>query len=94
MVLLRRIANLFRCSRIDREIDDELRTHVEMRIEDNIVAGGRAAGCAVAVRKSHDYEGMCDRGRCQLRRGQPLAGSSICGAAVVKIACICCYDGA
>jgi predicted permease len=34
-----RIANLFRRSRVDREIDDELRAHIEMRTEDNIRAG-------------------------------------------------------
>jgi predicted permease len=39
MALLRRIGNLFRRSRIDREIDAELRAHIEMRIEDNVAAG-------------------------------------------------------
>ena len=39
MSLARRIANLFRRSRIDREIDDELAAHIEMRIEDNLAAG-------------------------------------------------------
>jgi predicted permease len=39
MSLLRRIGNLFRRSRIDREIDAELRAHIEMRIEDNVAAG-------------------------------------------------------
>jgi putative ABC transport system permease protein len=34
-----RIANLFRRSRVDREIDDELRAHIEMRTEDNVRAG-------------------------------------------------------
>jgi macrolide transport system ATP-binding/permease protein len=36
---LNRIANLFRRGKIDREIDAELRSHIEMRIEDNIAAG-------------------------------------------------------
>ena len=36
MALLRRIGNLFRRSRIDREIDAELMAHLEMRIEDNV----------------------------------------------------------
>ena len=36
---LRRIANLFRQSRVDREIDAELKAHIEMRIEDNLAAG-------------------------------------------------------
>jgi predicted permease len=35
----RRIANLFYRSKIAREIDDELRSHIEMRIEDNIAGG-------------------------------------------------------
>jgi predicted permease len=39
MALLRRIANLFRRSRLDREISEELRAHIEMRIEDNVARG-------------------------------------------------------
>jgi putative ABC transport system permease protein len=39
MALLRRISNLFRRSSIDREIEAELRAHLEMRIEDNIASG-------------------------------------------------------
>jgi len=39
MALLRRISSLFHRSRLDREIDDELKAHLEMRIEDNIAAG-------------------------------------------------------
>lgn len=39
MALLRRIGNLIQISRLDREIDAELRAHLEMRIEDNIAAG-------------------------------------------------------
>ncbi|HEX6772900.1 MAG TPA: permease prefix domain 1-containing protein [Acidobacteriaceae bacterium] len=39
MSLYSRIANLFRRSRVDREIDDELRAHIEMRTEDNIRTG-------------------------------------------------------
>jgi putative ABC transport system permease protein len=34
-----RIANLFRRAKIEREIDAELRSHIEMRIEDNLAAG-------------------------------------------------------
>jgi hypothetical protein len=36
---LRRSANLFRQSRVDREIDAELKAHIEMRTEDNLAAG-------------------------------------------------------
>jgi hypothetical protein len=39
MALLCRISNLFRRSRIDREIDAEIRSHLQMRTEDNIVSG-------------------------------------------------------
>jgi hypothetical protein len=42
MSLSRRIANLFSRSKVEREIDAELRSHIEMRIEDNI-AGGMAS---------------------------------------------------
>ena len=39
MSLYRRISNLFSRSLLDIEIDAELRTHLEMRIEDNRAAG-------------------------------------------------------
>ena len=39
MALLQRIANLFRGHKLRREIEAELRSHSEMRIEDNIAAG-------------------------------------------------------
>ena len=39
MTLLRRITNLFRRSRMEREIDAELRSHIEMRIEENLARG-------------------------------------------------------
>ena len=39
MSLLRRIANLFSRSEVDHDVDAELRSHIEMRIEDNIAAG-------------------------------------------------------
>jgi hypothetical protein len=46
MSLLRRIVshlrcsgNLFRQSSVDREIDAELKAHIEMRTEDNLAAG-------------------------------------------------------
>jgi macrolide transport system ATP-binding/permease protein len=41
MPLLRRVLNLFSRSRVDREIDAELKSHIEMRTEDNIAAGMR-----------------------------------------------------
>jgi hypothetical protein len=39
MVSFRRISNLFRRSRIDREIADELDAHIQMRIESNLAGG-------------------------------------------------------
>jgi predicted permease len=39
MKQIQRIANLFSRSQVDREIQDELRSHIEMRIEDSIAAG-------------------------------------------------------
>ena len=39
MSMLRRISNLFSRPKLGREIDAELRSHIEMRIEDNIAAG-------------------------------------------------------
>ncbi len=39
MAVFRRVANLFRRHRIDREIDAELQAHLALRIEDNLAAG-------------------------------------------------------
>ena len=39
MALIRRMVNLFRRSRMDGEIEAELRSHIEMRIEENLAAG-------------------------------------------------------
>ena len=39
MGLARRITNLFRRSRVDGEIEAELLSHVEMRIEENVARG-------------------------------------------------------
>jgi predicted permease len=39
MSLVNRVANLFRRAKVDNEIDAELRTHIEMRTEDNLAAG-------------------------------------------------------
>ncbi len=39
MSLYRRVANLFARSAVERDIDAELRSHIELRIEDNIAAG-------------------------------------------------------
>jgi hypothetical protein len=39
MSLLRRLSDLFVRRKLDQEIDAELRSHLEMRIEDDIAAG-------------------------------------------------------
>jgi putative ABC transport system permease protein len=39
MAALRRIANLFRSSRVDRDIADELQSHIDLRIESSLAAG-------------------------------------------------------
>lgn len=39
MPLLPRLANLFSRSRVDREIDAEIQSHIDFRIEDNLAAG-------------------------------------------------------
>ncbi len=39
MSLIRRITNLFSRSRLEREISDELQSHIDLRTEDNLAAG-------------------------------------------------------
>jgi len=39
MSILRRITNLFHRSKLDQEIEAELRSHIEMRTADNMAAG-------------------------------------------------------
>lgn len=39
MSLLRRITNLFSRSKVDREIDAEIQSHIDLRVEDNVAAG-------------------------------------------------------
>jgi predicted permease len=39
MAIFHRFANLFRRSRVDREIDAELQSHIALRIDDNLAAG-------------------------------------------------------
>jgi macrolide transport system ATP-binding/permease protein len=42
MSLMRRISNLLSRTKVDREIEAELRSHIEMRTEDNVAAGMQA----------------------------------------------------
>jgi hypothetical protein len=39
MPILLRVANLFSRSRVDREIDAEIQSHIDLRIEDNLAEG-------------------------------------------------------
>lgn len=39
MLLIRRIANLFRRAKLQRDIEAELRAHIELRADDNLAAG-------------------------------------------------------
>ena len=39
MSVLRRFANLFRRSEVDRDISDELQSHIDLRIESNLASG-------------------------------------------------------
>ena len=39
MSLLRRFSNLFTRTRLERDIDAELKSHIEMRLDDNVAAG-------------------------------------------------------
>jgi len=39
MAMFRRVANLFRLSKVDREIDAELQAHIDLRVEDNLARG-------------------------------------------------------
>jgi predicted permease len=39
MILVRRIVNLLSRSKVDREVEAELKSHVEMRTEDNVASG-------------------------------------------------------
>src|SRR5579859_7877775 len=39
MSLLSRLKGLFRIDRLERELDDELRSHIEMRTRDNLASG-------------------------------------------------------
>jgi hypothetical protein len=39
MSIFRRISNLFSRSTLDREIEAELKSHIDMRMEDNIALG-------------------------------------------------------
>ncbi len=39
MAVFRRIANLFRRKGVDREIADELQSHIDLRIDTNLAAG-------------------------------------------------------
>jgi putative ABC transport system permease protein len=39
MAIIQRIANIFRLAKVDRDIDDELQSHIALRTDDNLAAG-------------------------------------------------------
>ncbi len=41
MSIFRRIANLFHRSKLDQEVEAELRSHIEMRTADNLAASAQ-----------------------------------------------------
>ena len=85
MSILRRISNLLSRPKLRQEIDAELRSHVEMRIEDNIAAGmspGEARQPHVDQRARHR------RGR-QLGSGEPCVRDSLWTAPTAPLARLC-----
>ena len=52
MSLFSRISSVFRSQKLDRELDDELRSHLEMRAADNMKAGMSAEEARLAARRS------------------------------------------
>src|SRR5215470_16355852 len=51
MSLFSRIASVFRTRDLDQELDDEMRSHLEMRAEDNVTAGMPVADAQLDARR-------------------------------------------
>jgi hypothetical protein len=51
-VVVARLRGLFGCKRLESELDDEVRFHLEMQIEDNLKAGMEPAEARYAARRS------------------------------------------
>ena len=81
MALLNRVSNLFRRAKLAQEIDDELQSHIEMRMSDNLASGmpldqARRDGVA-SFRKPHaDQRASCGFG-CRAHTGIFLDGFTI-----------------
>ena len=98
MSVVRRIADLFTRSRVDREIDLELQSHINMRIDDNLAAGMSAAearrdallrfGNPTATREERRL------GRPGSATGKPLVRSPLCPPPVAPLAWVCLYGSA
>jgi len=72
--ILRRLGLLDRGEAVDREIEDELRFHLEMRTRDNIVAGMPPEEAATdAMRRFGDFDHV--RAMCQEIKKERLAGN-------------------
>src|SRR5215203_4176073 len=69
-----RVTGLFRTSRHDRELDEELRTHIEMAVEDNV---RRGLSPDEARREAYRRFGGVDETKqlCRERRGLPAIES-------------------
>jgi hypothetical protein len=74
--IFRRLTNLFILSKVEREIDAELRSHIELRIEDNIAAGmsvqegnaprGSASVAALPLKRAATQSAYCVGARSSL----------------------------
>ena len=56
MSLFRRISNLFARSKVQQEIDAELKSHIEMRMEDNIASGMSPEEARLAARRAYAFD--------------------------------------
>ena len=86
MAILRRFANLFRRSAVDRDIDAELQAHIDLRIDVQHrlrhVAGRSPPRCAPSLRQSHHHQGARSRLRHnpQPRRPRPRHPLCLCAS--------------
>ena len=63
-ILLSRCAALFRRQKLDADLDEELRTHIDLAIEENLkrgMSGTSAASGAPRLRRSHPDQRVLSR---------------------------------
>ena len=58
MRLLKRMRSLFRRSKLEHDLDDELRFHLEMKIEENIASGMSADEARYAALRAFGNPGL------------------------------------